>query len=107
MRIDSSTYHQLPATKWTERKSFKDTNETFYLDINSNGHDIIEVSEYEVIESTPPIQMEKNDSGQELELRSRGLTYKEKMIRKWVTNIYKYYAYISFTNNRSRIDIHI
>ena len=107
MRIDSSTYHQLSVTKWSERKSFKDTTQTFYLDINSNGHDIIEVPEYEVIESRPLIQTEKNVSAQELRLRSRELTHKERVIRKWVTNIYQYYAYISFTNNRGRINIRI
>ena len=107
MRIDSSTYHQLSVTKWSERKSFKDTNETFCLDINSNGHDIIEVPKYEVIEYRPLIQIEKNDSAQELRLRSRELTHKERVIRKWVTNIYKYNAYISFNKNRSRIDIFI
>ena len=106
MKIDPSTYHQLSVTKWTGQKSFKDTNQTFCLDINSNCHDIIEVQDYEVIESRPLISIKK-DSAQELSLLSRGLTHKEKMIRKRVTTIYQYYAYISFTNNRSRIDIRI
>jgi hypothetical protein len=107
MKIDSSTFHQLSVTKCTERKSFKDTNQIFRLDVNSNGHDIIEVPEYEVIESRPLIQIKKQDSAHELRLRSRGLTYKERMIRKWVTTIYQYNAYISFNDNVRRIDIRI
>lgn len=107
MKIDSSTYHQLSVTKWTERTSFDDTNQTFCLDINSNGHDIIEAQEYEVIESRPLIKIKNQDSAQELRLRSRGLTYKERMIRKWVTTIYQYNSYSSLNDNVSRIDIRI
>ena len=104
MKIDPSTYHQLSITKWKGQKSFKDTNQTICLDINSNCHDIIEVQDYEVVESRPLISI-NTDSTQELSLPSRGLTHKEKMIRKRVTTIYRYYAYISFTNDRSRINI--
>ena len=106
MKIDPSTYHQLSVTKWTGQKSFKETNQTFCLDINSNCRDIIEVQDYEVIESRPLIS-KKKDSAQEFSLLSRELTHKEKMIRKRVAIIYQYYAYISFTNNRSRINIRI
>ncbi|MEA1948979.1 MAG: hypothetical protein U9N83_16960 [Thermodesulfobacteriota bacterium] len=106
MKIDSSTYDQLSVTKWVGGKSFKDTNQTFCLDISSNCHDIIEVQEYEVIESRPLIPIEK-DSAQELSLLSRGLTFKERMIRKRVATIYQNYANISFANNVSRIDVRI
>jgi hypothetical protein len=107
MKIDSSTYHQLSITKWTERKSFEDTSQAFCLDINSKGHDIIEAQEYEVIESRPLIKIKNQDSAQELRLRSRGLTYKERMIRKWVTTIYQYNSYSSLNDTVSRIDIRI
>jgi hypothetical protein len=106
MKIDSSPYHQLSLTKWVGRNSFKDTNQTFCLDTSSNCHDIIEVHEYEVIDSRPLSPIEK-DSAQELRLLYRGLSYKERMIRKWVATIYQNYANISFTNNESQIDIRI
>ena len=106
MKIDSSPYHQLSVTKWADRNNFKDTNQTSRLDTSSNCHDIIEVHEYEVIDSRPLIPIGK-DSAQELRLLSRGLSYKERMIRKWVATRYQNYANISFTNNESRIDIRI
>jgi hypothetical protein len=106
MKIDSSTYHQLSVTKWADRNSFKDTNQISFLDNSSNCRDIIEVQEYEVIDSRPLIPIEK-DSAQELRFLSRALTYKEIMIRKRVATIYQNYANISFANNKSRIDIRI
>jgi len=106
MKIDSSTYHQLSVTKWPGRNSFKDTNQTPCLDTRSNCHDIIEVQEYEVIDSRPLIPIKK-DSAQKLRFLSRGLTYKERMIRKRVATIYQNYANISFANNKGRIDIRI
>jgi hypothetical protein len=106
MKIDSSIYHQLSVTKWSGRNSFKDANQTYCLDTSTNCHDIIEVQEYEVIDSRPLIPLEK-DSAQELRLLSRGLSYKERMIRKRIATIYQNYANISFANNGSRIDIRI
>lgn len=106
MKIDSSTYHQLSVTKYAGGNSFKDTNQTSCLGTSSNSHDIIEVQEYEVIHSRPLIPIEK-DSVQELRLLSRGLTYKERIIRNGVATIYQKNANISFTNNESRIDVRI
>lgn len=106
MKIDSSTYHQLSVTKWASGKSFKDIKQTSCQDANSNSHDIIEVQEFEVIQSRPLIPLEK-DSIQELRLLSRGLTYKEKMIHKRVATIYQNNANISYATNESKIDIRI